>query len=63
MDKGFDEYKVRGEVSLRNVEDIFMHLVMMCNGKFYTTTDNFVTYGEGLRSAIKFVLKLGGVIS
>ena len=45
------------------VEELVTHFVVMCNYKPSITASKSVTYVEGLRSAVLFILKVRGVTS
>ena len=58
VDEGFIHYAVRGEVPLYKVEKLVMHLIMTCNNKPYVSAAKSVTFRNGLRATIAFILKV-----
>ena len=55
MDEGFAAYSVRGEGSLSKVQDSVMHFVVMYDDESFVVAAKSVTYGEGLREAVKYL--------
>ena len=58
-DEGLVAYMVRGKGLSRGVEELVMHLYVICDDKASVTVSNSVTYGKVLREAVAF-FKVGG---
>ena len=60
VDEVLSAYACRGGVLSREIQELAMHFILMCNDEASIATNNSVKYGKGQRVAITFFLEVCG---